>query len=79
MFTPVKGVKNKAEILKKFDKAADKLFSKSVSKVRQPIESFFNWIIKKADIQIVLKVRSTNGLPVHIYGKLAAAYINLIF
>jgi len=79
MFTPVKGVKNKPEVLEKFDRAADELFSKFVSGVRQPIESFFNWIIEKTDIQRASKVRSANGLMVHIFGKLAAAYINLVF
>lgn len=79
MLTPVKGVKNKAERLVKFDKAADELFSSAVSKTRQPIESFFNWLIEKTDIQRASKVRSVKGLLVHIFGKIASAFINLIF
>jgi hypothetical protein len=60
-------------------KAADDLFSKAVSSVRQPIEAFFNWLIEKTDIQRASKVRSTKGLLVHVFGKIAAAFINLIF
>lgn len=40
---------------------------------RQPIESFFNWVESKTGIQIASKVRSLNGLLVHVFGKLAAA------
>lgn len=54
-------------------------FSKTVSKIRQPIESFFNWLIEKTDIQRASKVRSTKGLLVHVFGKMAAAFIGLIF
>lgn len=79
MLTPIKGIKNLAETIKRWDKAANDLFSTAVSKVRQPIEAFFNWLIEKTDIQRASKVRSTNGLLVHIFGRLAAAYIFLIF
>tara|TARA_B100000676_G_C17992139_1_gene795569 strand:+ start:550 stop:1452 length:903 start_codon:yes stop_codon:yes gene_type:complete len=79
MLTPVKTVKGQLEIDKQRNKAADDLFSKAVSKVRQPIESLFNWLIEKTDIQRASKVRSTKGLMVHIFGKIAAAFINLIF
>lgn len=79
MLTPVKGVKGMSDALKKFNKAADDLFSTAVSRVRQPIEALFNWLIEKADIQRASKVRSTKGLLVHIFGRLATAYIHLIF
>ena len=79
MLTPVKGVKGQAEELKQRDKAANDLFSTAVSKVRQPIEALFNWLIEKTDIQRASKVRSTKGLMVHVFGRLAAAYIFLIF
>ena len=78
MLTPVKAVKGQAEVLKQWDKAANDLFSRAVSKVRQPIESFFNWLIEKTDFQKASKVRSTKGLMVHVFGKMAAAFINLI-
>lgn len=79
MLTPVKGVKNQTENRKHFDKAANDLFSTAVSRMRQPIESLFNWIIEKTDFQRASKVRSTKGLIVHVFGKIAAAFIYLIF
>ena len=79
MMTPVKGVKGECQENKNRDKAADDLFSVAVSRIRQPIESLFNWLIQKTDIQKASKVRSSKGLLVHIFGKIASAFINLIF
>jgi len=79
MLTPVKSIKGQTDWDKQFDKAADDLFSKAVSQVRQPIESLFNWLIEKTDFQKASKVRSTKGLLVHVFGKIAAAFIYLIF
>lgn len=79
MLTPIKGIKNQSDWEKQFNKAADDLFSKSVSKIRQPIESFFNWLIEKTDFQRASKTRSRNGLLIHVFGKIAAAFIFLIF
>lgn len=79
MLTPVKAVKGQTEVEKQRNRAANDLFSKAVSKVRQPIEGFFNWLIEKVDFQRASKVRSTKGLMVHVFGKMAAAFINLIF
>ncbi|MEM6265544.1 MAG: hypothetical protein AAGI38_23785, partial [Bacteroidota bacterium] len=56
-----------------------RLISTSVSRVRQPIESFLNWIDQKTDIPSASKVRSTQGLSVHVFGKLAAAMFFLCF
>jgi len=50
-----------------------KFFSTLVSRKRQPVESFFNWIQEKSGIENASKVRSTLGLLKHIYGRLAAA------
>ena len=75
MFTPIKGIKGKIEILKQKDFAYENLFSKAVSTVRQPIESFFNWINEKTQIQKASKVRSSKGLLVHIFGKLTACFL----
>lgn len=77
--TPVKGIKDQPEDLKQRDKAANDLFSTAVSRIRQPIESLFNWLIEKTDIQRASKVRSTKGLMVNVFGRLAAAFIYLIF
>lgn len=68
LFTPVKKEKGQ-----KILDAADRLLSSAISSARQPIESMFNWIEEKTKIQIASKVRSYEGLMVHIYGKLAAA------
>ena len=51
----------------------EKLLSASVSRVRQPIESFLNWIEEHTSLQVASKVRSLNGLLVHVLGRLAAA------
>ncbi|RZK34012.1 MAG: IS4/IS5 family transposase [Hymenobacter sp.] len=79
VLTPVKKVKNKAAVLVQHDQAADDLFSKAVSSLRQPIESLFNWLIEKTNLQNASKVRSANGLLVHVFARLAAAYSYLIF
>ncbi|WP_299671964.1 hypothetical protein [uncultured Polaribacter sp.] len=79
MLTPVKAVKGIPDILKKFDRAANDLYSRAAPKIRQPIEALFSWIIEKSDIQKASKVRSTFGLNLHIYGRLAVAFITLIF
>ena len=59
LLTPVKYKKGQAQPDKQRHKAADDLFSKAVSGGRQPIESFFNWLIEHTDIQRAAKVRST--------------------
>ncbi len=54
-----------------------KLRNTEVSRVRQPCESFFNWIIEKTGIQVASKVRSLKGLMKHVFGKLTAALLAL--
>jgi hypothetical protein len=36
-------------------------------------ESLFNWVHEKTGVQIASKVRSYQGLIVHVFGRLAAA------
>lgn len=79
MLTPIKLVKGESDIIRKMDKAYNDLFSKAVSAIRQPIESFFNWLIEKTNIQNASKVRAAKGLLLHVFGKLTAAFIHLIF
>ncbi len=79
MLTPVKAVKGQSEQERQRNKAYNDLFSTAVSKVRQPIESFFNWLEEHTTIQRAHKVRSTSGLLVHTMGKIAIAFIYLIF
>lgn len=56
-----------------------KYYNRLVSKIRQPIEGFFNWLIDKTDIQRASKVRSTDALFIHCFGKLTFAFILLVF
>ena len=79
MMSPVKAIKGMSLEMKQKLKAANDLYSTAVSRVRQPVEAIFNWLIQKADIQNASKVRSTNGLLVHAFGKLAAAFLNFAF
>ena len=72
ILTPVK--KEKGQVLRD---AADDLFSTAVSRIRQPIEAFFNWLIEKTQIQQANRVRSEKGLLVHIWGKYSAALLLL--
>lgn len=74
LYTPVKRKKGQV-----FLDSADKLLSAAISHIRQPIESFFNWIEEKTKIQIASKVRSYQGLMVHVFGRLAAAFFILLF
>jgi len=66
-------------MLKEYDKRAcisTNLNYAILSKIRQPIESFFKWLIDKTDIQRAGRVRSTEGLMIHCWGKLTfAAYL----
>ncbi len=73
MYTPIKNSKGMPECLKQRDKAFNDLYSKAVSKIRQPIESFFNWLLQKTDIQKASRVRSSKGLLVHVFGRIAVA------
>ncbi|MCH2083915.1 MAG: transposase [Saprospiraceae bacterium] len=79
IYTPVKLVKGETQAIRQFKHAADKLFSTEVSRIRQPIESLFNWIIEKTDIQRASKVRSRQGLIVHVFGRIAAAISFWVF
>jgi hypothetical protein len=72
VFTPIKLQKGQKHLA-----SADSLFSTAVSKVRQPIESFFNWLQEITHIQSANKVRSTNGLISFIFSRIAFACLLL--
>ena len=55
------------------------LSNRFVSAIRQLLESLFNWLIHKTDLQNASRVRSSQGLKVHCYGKLAVACLLLTF
>lgn len=78
LLTPVVYQDDVARALKPQTQAADELYSTAVARLRQPIESFFNWLIEKTDLQRASKVRSSAGLLVHIFGKIAAAFVALL-
>ena len=59
--------------------ADQKLYNTMISQIRQPIESFFNWLEQKTAIQKASKVRSTSGIFKHVFGRLAAALFCIIF
>jgi hypothetical protein len=68
VLTPVKKQKGQT-----FLEPQEQWLSTAVSRVRQPIEALFAWIEEKTGIECASKVRSYNGLMVHVFGKLAAA------
>ena len=70
LYTPVNKRKGQTEL-----SPHDRNLSFLISSVRQPIESLFNWIEEKTQIQIASKVRSLAGIMVHVYGRLAAAML----
>lgn len=76
LLTPVKYKKGQPLQDKQRHKAADDLYSTAVSRIRQPIESLFNWLIEHTDIQRAAKVRSTKGLIVHVFGRIAAVLMS---
>ena len=73
IITPKK--KPKGKELTEFENYHNRL----IAKFRQPIESLFNWINEKTGIQRASKVRSTNGLMIHCWGKLVFAFWLLVF
>ena len=54
-------------------------YNRLVRRIRQPIESLFNWIEEKTGVQRASKVRSTDALMIHCWGKLAVAFFLLVF
>ncbi|MCA1623682.1 MAG: transposase [Acidobacteria bacterium] len=73
LFVPRKKPKGKDQ------SESDKRYSRLVSKIRQPIESFFKWLNDKTQIQTASSVRSANGLLLHCFGKLSFALLLLVF
>ncbi len=57
----------------------EKYYNRLVRRIRQPIESLFNWVQEKTGIQRASKVRSTDALLIHCWGKLAVAFFLLVF
>ena len=74
LFTPAGKRKGQEEVL-----MTGRAFSETISRVRQEMESFFNWIEEKTAIQCASKVRAYQGLLVHVFGRFAAAMFLLAF
>ena len=72
LFTPIKRKPGQESI-----DSADRLLSTAISKVRQPIESFFNWLQEHTQIQNASKVRSSNGLLSFIFARISLACLFL--
>ena len=68
-----------SQVVQTGPRGADELFSTAVSTVRQPIESLFNYLIDKTDIQNASKVRASKGLIAHIFGAIAASLLFWLF
>jgi hypothetical protein len=68
--TPTKLKKGQSEL-----EPGQTIINSVISSIRQPIESFFNWIHEKTKIQDASKVRSTNGLFAFIFARLAVAFL----
>jgi len=68
IFTPVKLNKGQERL-----ESADNMFSQAVSRVRQTIESFFNWLQEITQIEKASKIRSANGLESFIFVRIAFA------
>ena len=49
-----------------------------VSRIRQPIEGYFGWLIERTDIQNASKCRSDKGALLHVFGKIAASLVFLL-
>jgi Transposase DDE domain len=73
MVTPYKRKRNEDETV------IPTSLNRFVSRIRQPIESLFGWMIQRTDFQNASRVRSAQGLLVHCYGKLAVACLLLTF
>jgi Transposase DDE domain len=73
LMTPYKRKRNEPET------AVPALWSRFASSFRQPLESLFGWLIQRTNLQNASLVRSTKGLFVHVYGKLAVACLLLTF
>ena len=56
----------------------EKYYNRCVHRLRQPVESLFNWIQKKTNIHKAGTVRSDDALRVHCWGKLSVAYLILL-
>lgn len=74
LHTPVRRVRNQEPL-----DATDRLYGTAISRVRQLVEVFFSWLQRQTGIENASRVRSTSGLWVHLFGRIAAALLMLLF
>lgn len=67
MLIPVKAVKGEFQEIRNRDKASNELYSTDFLRVRQPVESFFNWLI----IQRTSRVISAKALYISCFNFLS--------
>jgi hypothetical protein len=70
LVTPTKLYRGQTEL-----KPGETFMNSVISSIRQPIESFFNWIHEKTNIQHASKVRSANGLIAFIFARIASIFL----
>lgn len=68
MLMHCKQLKGELQIIRHREKTVRDLFFTTVSKFKQPIELFFNWLNEKTEFQRALKVIVTKDLLVHALG-----------
>lgn len=73
LMLPFKYHRGHTQEYKNRHQAANDLTAKTIAKIRQPIESFFAWIIEKTGVQIASKVRSFKGLLKHVFARITSA------
>ena len=78
IFTPIKRKRSQSDWERHYDHAANALYSTTVSRVRQPIESLFSWLERKVNLQRASHVRSSKGLCSFIFSRLAFCLLLLL-
>lgn len=76
LFTPEKIQKGESVWQKQDRKAYRDVLNTAVARIRQPIESLFSWLDRKVGLQKASTVRSEKGLLLHVYAKVAAAFMS---
>jgi len=78
VITPQKTSKKESMMEKQRNLAYRNLLQTAVSSVRQPIESFFNWLNERTNIQNASKVRWTLGAYLRKNGRSSTAYVKVL-
>lgn len=72
LITPPRFGRSSTQAFQQRNRSAYTLATTVVARFRQPIETLFAWLTQATDIERASRVRSYQGLLVHIYGKIAA-------